>query len=83
MEALDKEMLLRLTMNWLDRPSIFDNLTPRQAVQSPEGRRKVIEALKQVDYINDQAILSGESPPMDADYIRMELDLSSDGKTTH
>ena len=83
MEALDKEMLLRLTMNWLDRPSIFDNLTPRQAVQSPEGRRKVIEALKQVDYINDQAILSGESPPMDADYIRMELGLSSDGKTTH
>ena len=75
MEALDIEMLQRFTVNWLDVPSIDGKLTPRQAVQSPEGRKKVIEALKQIEYINDQRALDGEGPTMDADYIRKELGL--------
>ncbi len=75
MKALDKEMLHRLTVNWLDEPSIDGKLTPRQAVHSPEGRKKVIEALKQIEYINDQRALDGEGPTMDADYIRRELGL--------
>jgi hypothetical protein len=77
MEALDQEMLHRLTVNWLDQPSVDGQLTPRQAVQSPQGRRKVIEALKQIDYINDQRTQDGEGPTMDADYIRRELGLSA------
>ena len=76
MEVLDKEMRHRLTANWLDQPNINGKLTPRQAVQSPDGRRKVIEALKQIEYINDQRALEGEGPTMDADFIRKELGLA-------
>ena len=75
MEILDREMLHRLTVNWLDEPSLDGKVTPRQAVQSPEGRKKVIETLKQLDYINDQRALDGEGPTMDAEYIRKELGL--------
>jgi hypothetical protein len=82
MEALQVDMLKRFTMNWLDQPSIGGELTPRQAVQSPEGRRKVIEALKQIEYINDQRTRDGESPTMDADYIRKELGLPQAGNKT-
>jgi hypothetical protein len=81
MEVLDSEMLHRLTVNWLDVPSIDGKLTPRQAVHSPEGRKKVIEALKQIEYINDQRARDGGGPTMDADYICKELGLSPDGKT--
>ncbi len=81
METLDREMLHRLTANWLDQPSIDGKLTPRQAVQSPERRREIIEALKQIEYINDQRALDGEGPTMDADYIRKELGLPPVGKT--
>lgn len=81
-EALQEDMLKRFTMNWLDQPSIGGELTPRQAVQSPEGRRKVIEALKQIEYINDQRTRDGESPTMDADYIRRELGLPQAGNKT-
>ena len=76
MEVLDKEMLLRFTANWLKEQSIDGKLTPRQAVQSPEGRKKVIEALKQIEYINDQRARDGEGPTMDAGYIRKELGLA-------
>ena len=81
MKALDSEMLHRLTVNWLDVPSIDGKLTPRQAVHDPEGRKKVIEALKQIEYINDQRALDGKGPTMDADYIRAELGLIPAGKT--
>lgn len=81
MEVLNREMLHRLTANWLDEPSIDGKLTPRATVQSPEGRKKVIEALKQIEYINDQRARDGEGPTMDADYIRRELGLSLVEKT--
>jgi len=81
MKILDREMLHRLTANWLDIPSIDEKLTPRQAVRSPQGRKKVIEALKQIEYINDQRARDGEGPTMDADYIRRELGLLPAGKT--
>jgi len=75
METLDREMLHRFTANWLDGPSMDGKLSPRQAVRSPEGRKKVMEALKQIEYINDQCALDGKGPTMDADYIRRELGL--------
>jgi hypothetical protein len=77
MEALDKEMLHRFTVNWLDQPSVDgQQLTPRQAAQSPQGREKVIEVLKQIEYINDQRAQDGEGPTLDEEYIRRELGLS-------
>jgi hypothetical protein len=81
MEILDRAIPHYLTTNWLDEPSVDGKLTPRQAVQSPEGRKKVIEALKQIEYINDQRALDGQGPTMDADYIRRELGLSQAEKT--
>jgi hypothetical protein len=75
MEAIDKEMVHRLTVNWLDQPSVDGQLTPRQAAQSPQGREKVIEVLKQIEYINDQRAQDGEGPTLDEEYIRRELGL--------
>ena len=76
MEVISEDMLRRLTANWLDQPSVMNGkLSPRQAIHSPEGRNKVIETLKQLDYINDQRALDGEGPTMDAEYIRKELGL--------
>jgi hypothetical protein len=82
METLDREMLHRLTANWLDQPFMDGKLTPRQAAQTPEGRKEILEALKQIEYINDQRARDGEGPTMDADYIRRELGLLPAGKTT-
>ncbi len=75
METLDREMLHRLTANWLDQPFMDGKLTPRQAAQTPEGRKEILEALKQIEYINDQRARDGEGPSMDADTIRRELGL--------
>ncbi|MBM3151485.1 MAG: hypothetical protein FJZ96_04650 [Chloroflexi bacterium] len=74
-EELEEGMLHRLTRDWLDQPFIAGKLTPRQAVRTPEGRRKVIEILKQIEYNNELRLQSGEGPTMDADYIRTELGL--------
>ena len=82
MEILDREMLHCLTVNWLDESSVDGKVTPRQAVQSPEGRKKVIKTLKQLEYVNNQRALDGEGPTMDADYIRKELGLLPAEKTT-
>jgi hypothetical protein len=41
----------------------------------------VIQALKQIEYINDQRALNGKGPTMDAEYILRELGLLSAGKT--
>ena len=72
-EIVQEEMLQRMTADWLDQPSLDGKLTPRQAAQTPEGRKKVIEVLKQIEYHNDQRALNGERPIMNADYIRREL----------
>lgn len=74
-EIVQEELLQRMTANWLAQPSMDGKLTPHQAAQTPEGRKKVIEALKQIEYINDQRARNGERPTLDADYIRRELGL--------
>ena len=51
LEALDREMLHRLTASWLDEPFVDGKLTPRQAVHNPEGRKKMVEVLKQIEYM--------------------------------
>jgi hypothetical protein len=75
LENLDKEMIRRFTKDWLDQPTMDGKLTPRQAAKTPKGRKRVIEALKQIEYINDQRAQNGQSPTMDADLIRRELGL--------
>lgn len=75
LETLTEEILRRLTLDWLDQVAIKGELTPRQAAQTPEGRKDVIEVLKQVEYINDQRTRHGGKPTMDLDLIRKELGL--------
>jgi hypothetical protein len=72
---VQEELLQRLTMEWLDQPSIDGKLTPRQAARTPEGRKKVIEVLKQIEYYNELRIREGELPTMDLDLLRKELGL--------
>ena len=72
---VQEELLQRLTREWLDQPSIDGELTPRQAARTPEGRKKVIEVLKQIEYYNELRIREGELPTMDLDLLRKELGL--------
>jgi len=74
-EAIQEDMLQRMTRDWLDQPSMDGKLTPRQAAKTPEGRKRLIEILKQIEYHNDLRLREGEPPTMDADYIRRELGL--------
>jgi hypothetical protein len=77
-EDLNEELVKHLTAEWLDKPSIGGKQTPRQAVQDPAGRKKVIEALKQIEYLNNQRALDGKGLTMDVGYIRKELGLLQD-----
>ncbi|MBF8285666.1 MAG: hypothetical protein HW378_4581 [Anaerolineales bacterium] len=74
--ALEREMLERTTLEWLDSPApTLNNLSPRQAVNTPEGRAEVLEMLKVAEYLDDNRRASGEPPVMDIDRIRRELGL--------
>ncbi len=73
---VQEEMRQRMTREWLDQPSIDGGkLTPRQAVQTLEGRKSVIEVLKQVEYYNELHVRKGDLPSMDLDLLRKELGL--------
>lgn len=73
---VQEEFLQSMTRGWLDQPSVDGGeLTPRQAARTPEGRKKVIEVLKQIEYFNDLRIRDGKQPTMDLEYIRKELGL--------
>ncbi len=73
---VQEELRQRMTMEWLDQPSVIDGkFTPRQAVRTPEGRKKVIEILKQIEYNNDLNARNGKPPTMDVELLRKELDL--------
>ena len=73
--ALQQEMLERHYMTWLDTPiPTLDHQTPRQAVQTPEGRAQVIEALKQLEYHEAQRSRLGKVT-FDANRLRDELGL--------
>jgi len=74
-KIVQEEMLQRLTRDWLDQPSMDGKLTPRQAARTPEGRKELIEVLKQIEYYNDLRLRDGEPPTMDLDYIHKELGL--------
>lgn len=75
LKQVEAEAIERFTLRWLDQPN-RDGLTPRQLAQTPEGRVELQEALKEIEYLADQAIKSGKRPPMRQDIIRKELGLS-------
>ncbi len=75
-QALEKEMRERYTAQWLDTPiPVLGDLSPCQAVVTPEGRAKVIQLLKSMEYLEDGRRGSGEPVVMDVAHIRRELGL--------
>jgi hypothetical protein len=74
--ALEREMLERTTLEWLDSPApALNNLSPRQVVNTPEGRAEVLEMLKVAEYLDDNRRATGQPPVMDIARIRRELGL--------
>lgn len=73
-EIIEEEMKERLTRRWLDTPDEH-GITPRQAVQTPEGRKEIIEKIRYMEFLEDNALKSGKKPPMRLDIIRNELGL--------
>ncbi|MBI3362128.1 MAG: DUF2384 domain-containing protein [Chloroflexi bacterium] len=75
--ALEREARDRQTTQWLDTPlPALNNLSPRQAVKTPEGRAEVLEMLKVMEYIDDGRREAGEPSVMDIARIHRELRLS-------
>jgi DNA-binding PadR family transcriptional regulator len=73
-ETVGEEMRERLTLRWLDTPDPR-GVTPRQAAQTAEGREELRETMKIFEFLEDQALKSGNRPPMRLDIIRKELGL--------
>jgi hypothetical protein len=74
--AFRQDMMERTTQEWLDAPiPALNNLTPRQAAQTPEGRAEVLERLKLSEYFEDERRARGEPPLIDLARIRRELGL--------
>ena len=77
-QALAQEMIDRFAAEWLNNPiPALGNLSPRQAANIPEHRDKVIELLKQLEYMEDERQARGEPPAMDVARIRRDLGLPS------
>ncbi len=70
-----KKFVRRETERWLDDPNPNLGSSPRQAMQIPEGRKKVLETLKSIEYLAERARQDGDPPPMDLDYLLSELGL--------
>jgi hypothetical protein len=73
-EMVGEEMIERLSRRWLDTPD-KSGITPRQAAQTPEGREELREKMKVMEFLEEQALKSGNRPPMRLDIIRKELGL--------
>jgi hypothetical protein len=73
--AILQETAEQHTAAWLDEAiPALDGLTPRQAVQTPEGRKKVLDLIKVLEYHNDRREASAP-PTMNIPRIRKELGL--------
>ena len=71
---IGEELRERYTRRWLDTQN-KQGLTPRQMAQTPEGRAKLREEMKLLEFLEDRALKSGKKPPMHLDIIREELGL--------
>lgn len=71
-----KEMSEQHTKQWLDDSiPALDGLTPRQAVKTPQGRKKVLDLIKVIEYHMSRREDDGTPPPMNVARIRKELGL--------
>jgi hypothetical protein len=73
-EIVEQELIERMTLRWLDTPD-QNGVTPRQAAQTPEGKEELQEALKSLEFLEEEALKLGKRPPMRLDLIRNELGL--------
>jgi len=73
-EIVEQELIERETLRWLDTPD-QKGVTPRQAAQTPEGREELQEALKSLEFLEEEALKLGKRPPMRLDLIHNELGL--------
>ncbi len=75
LEAMDRRIFEETFKTWPDQPvPALDGKTPREAVRSPDGRAKVIEMLKVLEYHQTKARRSGEKW-YDINLIRRDLGL--------
>ncbi len=77
---IGRETASRPFDNWLDEKiAAIGNLTPREAVKSPEGKRRLIDLLKEFENQNERAIRRGVKGPdavfFPVEKIRKELGL--------
>ena len=72
---VELEMLGREAQKWLNTPiPALDNESPLAAVQHPDGRAKVVEMLKTVEYYQDDSSTLKDSP-LDVRNLRQALGL--------
>ena len=72
---VELEMLEREAQKWLNTPvPALDNQSPLAAVQHPDGRAKVVEMLKTVEYYQDDSSTLKDSP-LDVRNLRQALGL--------
>jgi hypothetical protein len=73
---VERELLEREAQKWLNTAiPLLDNQTPLQAVQHPEGRAKVEELLKAVEYHQDSSSTLMDLP-LDVRNLRRALGLT-------
>lgn len=79
-DLIGRESTVRPFDNWLDEKiAAIGNLTPREAVKSPEGKRRLIDLLKEFENQNERAMRRGIKGPdsifFPVEKIRKELGL--------
>jgi hypothetical protein len=76
-KQVERELLEREAQKWLNNPvPALDNQTPLQAVQHPDGRAKVEEMLKTVEYYQEGGSTLKDSP-LDVRNLRRALGLTA------
>jgi hypothetical protein len=78
--VIGRETITRQFDNWIDEkiPSI-GNITPREAVKTPDGKRRLIDLLKEFENQNERAMRRGLKSPeaifFPVEKVRKELGL--------
>jgi hypothetical protein len=78
--AIGRETALRPFDNWIDEKiAAIGNITPREAVKTPEGKRRLIDLLKDFENQNERALRRGLKGPdaifFPVEKVRKELGL--------
>ncbi len=79
MATIIRRMAAQYSENWVTSPiPMFGGKTPKEMVQSSEGRAQVVQFLKEVENREERRQQKGEGFSMDASLIRTRLGLTSD-----